>query len=59
MRLFPEQVTEITGPSHRPRKKNIPDLRRCVCRSDDGCGGHGDGVPLLLDSNSDTILYGR
>ena len=59
MRLFPEQVTKNTGPSHRPRKEDTTDLHRYVCRRDGGCGGHGDGAPLSLKSNSDTILYGH
>ena len=48
MRLIPEQVTENTGPSHRPRENYIIDQHRNVCRSDGGCGGYGDGVPLQL-----------
>ena len=45
MELFPEKVTENTGPSHRPRENHILDQHRYVRRSNGGCG-YGDGVPL-------------
>ena len=57
-----EAVSGAGNRKHRPLAKTknkkiyITDLRRYVCRSDGGCGGHGDGALLSLKSNSDTIF---